>query len=160
MILAEMSPTAITAIGGLILSAITGAGAWFAARPKDKATAADTLADTAVKLTELAASQSMASQHQYAADMLEVRQELSQIREQNAQLRASGPVVIGSKGQSLTLAASVPMEHVLALKNMGYDLLSPDRDEMRRALVFLQSEQGKFMTTDKKVFTTRHQRWA
>ena len=78
--------------------------------------------------------------------------------EQNAQLRASGPVVIGSKGQSLTLAASVPMEHVLALKNMGYDLLSPDRDEMRRALVFLQSEQGKFMTTDKKVFTTRHQR--
>ena len=80
--------------------------------------------------------------------------------EQNAQLRASGPVVVGSKGQSLTLAASVPMEHVLALKNMGYDLLSPDRDEMRRALVFLQSEQGKFMTTDKKVFTTRHQRWA
>jgi hypothetical protein len=80
--------------------------------------------------------------------------------EQNAQLRASGPVVIGSKGQSLTLAASVPMEHVLALKNMGYDLFSPDRDEMRRALVFLQSEQGKFMTTDKKVFTTRHQRWA
>lgn len=80
--------------------------------------------------------------------------------EQNAQLRASGPVVIGSKGQSLTLAASVPMEHVLSLKNMGYDLLSPDRDEMRRALVFLQSEQGKFMTTDKKVFTTRHQRWA
>ncbi len=80
--------------------------------------------------------------------------------EQNAALRAQGPVVIGSKGQSLTLAASVPMEHVLALKNMGYDLLSPDRDEMRRALVFLQSEQGKFMTTDKKVFTTRHQRWA
>ena len=87
MILAELSPTAITAIGGLVLSAITAAGAWFAARPKDKATAADTLADTAVKLTELAASQSMASQHQYAADMLGVRQELSQIREQNAQLR-------------------------------------------------------------------------
>lgn len=87
MILAELSPTAITAIGGLVLSAITAAGAWIAARPKDKATAADTLADTAVKLTDLAASQSIASQHQYAADMLEVRQELSQLREQNAQLR-------------------------------------------------------------------------
>jgi len=87
MILAELSPTAITAIGGLVLSAITAAGAWFAARPKDKATAADTLADTAVKLTELAASQSMASQHQYAADMLGVRQEIAQLREQNASLR-------------------------------------------------------------------------
>ena len=85
--LAEISATAITAIGGLLLSAITAAGAWFAARPKDKATAADTLADTAVKLTELAASQSIASQHQYAADMLEVRQEIGQLREQNAQLR-------------------------------------------------------------------------
>ena len=85
--LAEISATAITAIGGLILSALTGAGAYFAARPKDKATAGDTLADTAVKLTELAASQTIATQHQYAADMLEVRQELSQIREQNAQLR-------------------------------------------------------------------------
>jgi predicted nuclease with TOPRIM domain len=87
VILAELSPTWITAIGGLILSALTGAGAWIAARPKDKATAADTLADTAVKLTELATSQSIASQHQYAADMLEVRQELSQIREENAKLR-------------------------------------------------------------------------
>ena len=87
MILAELNATAITAIGGLVLSAITAAGAWIAARPKDKATAADTLADTAVKLTELATSQSIASQHQYAADMLEVRQELSQIREENAKLR-------------------------------------------------------------------------
>lgn len=87
MILAELNATAITAIGGLLLSALTAAGAWFAARPKDKATAADTLADTAVKLTELATSQSIASQHQYAADMLEVRQEIAQLREQNASLR-------------------------------------------------------------------------
>lgn len=87
MIVAEISATAITAIGGLALSIVTAAGAYFAARPKDKATAADTLADTAVKLTEIATSQSIASQHQYAADMLEVRQELSQLREQNAQLR-------------------------------------------------------------------------
>lgn len=87
MILAEINATAITAIGGLALSIVTAAGAYFAARPKDKATAADTLADTAVKLTELAASQSIASQHQYAADMLEVRQEIAQLREQNAKLR-------------------------------------------------------------------------
>lgn len=87
MILAEINATAITAIGGLALSIVTAAGAYFAARPKDKATAADTLADTAVKLTELATSQSIASQHQYAADMLEVRQEIAQLREANAALR-------------------------------------------------------------------------
>ena len=66
--------------------------------------------------------------------------------------------MIGSKGQQLAWRQT-SRKNTSCPQNMGYDLLSPDRDEMRRALVFLQSEQGKFMTTDKKVFTTRHQVW-
>lgn len=80
--------------------------------------------------------------------------------ERNAQLRAEKPVQVGSKGQELVLAASLPMEHIVALKNMGYDLLSPDPAEYRRALCFIQSEQNQFMTTDKKVFSLRRPKWA
>lgn len=80
--------------------------------------------------------------------------------EQNAIDRASGPVTFGSKGQQLTLAARIPMEHLIALKNLGYDVLSPDPDERRRALSYIQSEQSKLMTTDKNVFALRRTKWA
>lgn len=80
--------------------------------------------------------------------------------EQNAHDRANGPVTIGSKGQRMELACRVDMDHIVALKNKGYDLLSPDPAEFRRALVYIQSEEAKWMTTDKKVFSTRKQKWA
>lgn len=79
--------------------------------------------------------------------------------EQNAALRAEAPVTIGSKGQRMVLAASIPMEHITALKNMGYDLLSPDQNEVRRALCFIQAEQNQFLTTDKKLFAMHRPRW-
>jgi hypothetical protein len=80
--------------------------------------------------------------------------------EQNAAIRASGkPVVIGSKGQELVLAMSLPIEHVEALKNEGYNLLSHDKDEVRRALLYVQQNQHKFLTTDKKMIADRKQAW-
>lgn len=79
--------------------------------------------------------------------------------ERNAELRATGPVYFGSKNQRLELAASIPMEHVTALRNMGYDLLSPDPDERRRALVYIQQNQQVFMTTDKQMFARTRAKW-
>ena len=78
-----MNATAITAIGGLILSFVTGGGAWFAARPKDKATAVDTLATAAGKLVDLAATQNATAQAQHNADMAQVRAELAELRHAN-----------------------------------------------------------------------------
>lgn len=80
--------------------------------------------------------------------------------ERNAGLRSEKPVQVGSKGQELMLAASLPMEHVTALKNLGYDLLSPDPAEFRRALCYIQSEQSKFMTVDGKPFALHRPKWA
>jgi len=73
--------------------------------------------------------------------------------------RAQGKVQIGSKGQELTLACVIPLEHITALKNEGYDLLSPDPAEHRRALVYIQQNQQRFMATDKKVFSVEKPKW-
>jgi hypothetical protein len=74
--------------------------------------------------------------------------------------RRAGKVAIGSKGQELVLAAVIPLEHITALKNeTGLDLLSPDPAMYRAALVYIQQNQQKFMATDKKVFSTRKQKW-
>jgi hypothetical protein len=73
--------------------------------------------------------------------------------------RQQGKVQIGSKGQGLTLACVIPAEHIVALKNEGYNLLSPDPAEFRRALVYIQQNQQRFMATDKKVFSTHKPKW-
>jgi hypothetical protein len=59
----------------------------------------------------------------------------------------------------LLKAAVIPVEHIVALKNEGYDLLSPDPAEFRRALVYIQQNQQKFMATDKKVFSVHKPKW-
>lgn len=81
-----MNPTLITAIGAVILSAITGIGGFLTARPKDKATAVDTLAGAAGKLVDLAATQNQTAQAQHALDMSAVRAELAELRAANETL--------------------------------------------------------------------------
>lgn len=76
-----------------------------------------------------------------------------------AEARAQGKVTFGSKGQEMMLACVIPLEHITALRNEGYDLLSPDPDEWRRALVYIQQNQHKFMATDKTVFSTKKPKW-
>lgn len=77
-----------------------------------------------------------------------------------AEARARGKVQVGSKGQELVLAAVIPLEHITALKNeTGLDLLSPDPEMYRKALVYIQQNQQKFMATDKKVFSTVKPKW-
>jgi hypothetical protein len=79
--------------------------------------------------------------------------------EENAAIRASGPVEFGSKGQRLVLAMRIPEEHVTALRNEGYNLLSSDPEESRRAMLYVQANQAKFLTTDKKMIAERKQQW-
>jgi hypothetical protein len=51
------------------------------------------------------------------------------------------------------------MGHVVALKNEGYDLLSADPEVSRRAMLYVQQNQHKFLTTDKKMIGERKQSW-
>lgn len=77
----------------------------------------------------------------------------------NAAQRASGRVMVGSKGQQMLHAASLPVEHVEALRNQGYNLLSADPDEVRRALLYIQTHEPVWMTVDGKPFASFKQRW-
>jgi len=79
--------------------------------------------------------------------------------EEAAMHRAGSPVKVGSKGQELVLAAVIPMEHIVALRNIGYDLLSPDPAEYRRALCYIQSEQANFMAMEGNPFALHRPKW-
>lgn len=75
--------------------------------------------------------------------------------------RQMGDVLIGSKGQQMLKACVIPMDHITRVKEeSGYDLLSPDPEEWRKALLYIQQNHQRFMATDKKVFTGREaQKW-
>jgi hypothetical protein len=68
--------------------------------------------------------------------------------------RAQGGVLVGTKGQQMLKACVIPLEHIARVKQeSGYDLLSPDPDQWRNALLYIQTNHQRFMATDKKVFT-------
>lgn len=77
----------------------------------------------------------------------------------NAEQRATGRVMVGSKGQQMLHAASIPVEHVEALRNLGYNLLSADPDEVRRALLYIQTHEPVWLTVEGKPFASFRQRW-
>jgi hypothetical protein len=91
--------------------------------------------------------------------VVETIYDATDVIEENAAIRANGPVTFGSKGQQLVLAMRIPVEHVTALKNEGYDLFSADPDQRRRTLLYVQANQHKFLTTDKKMIAERKQIW-
>lgn len=82
--------------------------------------------------------------------------------EQNAAERNAAPEFGRYKPQfaGLVKIASLPMEHIVALKNKGYDLLSPNPDERRRALLYIQSEEPYFMTVPGKPVGRAKQKWS
>jgi len=48
---------------------------------------------------------------------------------------------------------------VVRLRNLGYNLLSPDPDEVRRALVYVQHNEPHLMRVHSKPFTRRRVKW-
>lgn len=60
---------------------------------------------------------------------------------------------------NLVHAARVHLGDVERLKNLGYNLLSNDADEVRRALLYIQSEEKKHLTVDGKPFSKTRPKW-
>lgn len=48
---------------------------------------------------------------------------------------------------------------VTRLKNMGYNLLSPDPEEYRRALMYIQSNEPNLLTVSGKPFAKVRPKW-
>lgn len=59
----------------------------------------------------------------------------------------------------LVHVGSMEMGDIIRLKNMGYDLLSPDKDEVRRALLYVQQNEPYLLTVTGKPFAKNRTRW-
>lgn len=79
--------------------------------------------------------------------------------EANKEARALAPKHKISNGKVLVKVMEIDEGHIVALKNLGYNLLSPDPDEWRRALLYIQNNEPVWMTVNGKPIATFKQRW-
>jgi hypothetical protein len=79
--------------------------------------------------------------------------------EANKEARALAPKHHVSQGKMLTKVMDIDMDHILALKNLGYNLLSPDPDEWKRALLYIQANEPVWLTVNGKPIASFKQRW-
>ena len=83
----------------------------------------------------------------------------SETIEANKEARALAPKHHISNGKLLTKVMEIDEDHILALRNMGYNLLSPDPDEWKRALLYIQQNEPVWMTVNGKPIAAFRQRW-
>lgn len=60
---------------------------------------------------------------------------------------------------NLVKVASIHLGDVQRLKNLGYNILSPDPDEVKRALLYIQSEEKGLMSMPGKPIGEKKTRW-
>ncbi len=60
---------------------------------------------------------------------------------------------------NLVKVATIHEGDVLRLKNLGYNIMSPDPDEVKRALLYIQSEEKSHMLMPGTPIAKRKQVW-
>lgn len=76
----------------------------------------------------------------------------------NARQRADRQGFGKYKG-NLVHVARLDLGDIERLRNMGYDLLSNDPDQVRRALLYVQSNEQKLLTVDGTPFAKNRVKW-
>jgi len=61
---------------------------------------------------------------------------------------------------NLVKVATIHMGDVVRLKNLGYNILSPDPDEVKRALLYIQSEEKALLSMPGTPFSKKRQSWS
>lgn len=85
----------------------------------------------------------------------------SDVLKANAEARNDQPDGFGKyKGRTLFLAGSFHLGDLIRLKNMGYNLFSPDPDERRRVLCYIQTNEPDLMRVKGKPFARTRNKWA
>lgn len=64
-----------------------------------------------------------------------------------------------SKNTQLVHVGRIDEGDVIRLKNLGYNLLSPDKDEWRRALLYIQQNEPHLLTVPGKPFSKKRLVW-
>lgn len=85
-------------------------------------------------------------------------QDVQPILEQNHFIR-SCENEHGKYKEKLVHAVSISEVDVLRLKHLGYDLMSPDQDERRRALMYIQQNEKQWLVTNGKPFSRKIKKW-
>lgn len=62
-------------------------------------------------------------------------------------------------GGSFVHVGSLHVEDVVRLKRLGYDLFAVDQDEVRRALLYIQSNEPHLLTVEGKPFAKQRAQW-
>ena len=84
------------------------------------------------------------------------------ILDENKALRNSAPETGRYKKNfaGLTHVAKIHEGDVVRLKNMGYDLLSPDPDEWKRCLLYIQQNEPYLLTVPGKPISKKRLIWS
>ena len=61
---------------------------------------------------------------------------------------------------NLVKVATIHLGDVQRLKNLGYNILSPDPDEVKRALLYIQSEEKALMSMPGTPIGKKRKSWA
>lgn len=69
--------------------------------------------------------------------------------------RIDGPQYKGN----LAHVGRIDMGDIQRLYNLGYNLMSPDKEEVRRALLYIQSNEPHLLTVNGKPFAKKRNRW-
>jgi hypothetical protein len=82
----------------------------------------------------------------------------SDVIEANKRAQNSGTIKEQYSG-NLVHAARIHEGDIIRLKSLGYDLLSPDRDEWKRCLLYIQTNEPHLLTVRGKPFTKKRPVW-
>ena len=82
----------------------------------------------------------------------------SEIIEDNKRLKNDRSKREQYKG-NFVKAASMDMGDVIRLKNQGYNLLSADQEEVKRALLYIQRNEPHLLTVEGKPFAKKRTVW-
>ena len=101
------------------------------------------------------------SHYDEATDSLVVKTsyDSSQVMADNIMTKNLQPETGRYKG-NLVKVATVHLGDVVRLKNLGYNILSPDPDEVKRALLYIQSEEKAHMVMPGTPIAKRKQSWS
>lgn len=82
----------------------------------------------------------------------------SAVLEANRQAQNDAPTW-GRYAGTMAHVGRVHMGDIVRLRNEGYDLLSADPEEVRRALLYIQSEESHLLTVPGKPFAKQRVKW-
>lgn len=78
---------------------------------------------------------------------------------ENEYLRNTSPETGRYKG-NLVKVGNIHLGDIVRLKNAGYNILSPDPDEWRRALLYVQSEEKAHLTVPGTPIGKKKRAWS